>query len=174
MVSEHLRSWPVGPTNCFRCRSAEGASSNGSAEGGAGNGGATIADTSLSFMFDSDVSQCFFHDCTTLSMLSTTVTISLADPSSRSVVTRNTTALTCPAVPIASLICLQIPSFSYNLVGVLLLQDLGGTTTFPGHERSRTCTVATTGAPLATFPGDPTSCLFTLHNASPPVAALVK
>ncbi|GJP39660.1 hypothetical protein CLOM_g24008 [Closterium sp. NIES-68] len=126
---------------------------------------------SLSFTFDSGASRCFFRDSTTLTPLPVPAVVSLADPSSGPVVARSSTTLLCPAVPSGSLTGLHIPSFSRNLVGVGCLEDLGVTTTFPGHERYAVCTEAATGAPLPTFPRDPVSDLFTLDTVTPPAGA---
>ncbi|CAI7845596.1 unnamed protein product [Closterium sp. NIES-54] len=104
---------------------------------------ASIADEQLSFTLDSGTSQCFFRDHITISLLHAPIAVSFAGPSSRPVVARIATTLTCLADPSGSLTYLHIPSFSRNLLGVGRLL---------GHERFVTYTDATTKEPLATFP----------------------
>ncbi|CAI7752994.1 unnamed protein product [Closterium sp. NIES-53] len=128
--------------------------------------GATSQTAQLSFTLDPGASSCFFRDCTDLTPLRTPVTVALADPSVGPVVARNTTTLPCPAAPSRFLIGYYTPLFSRNLVGVSHLHDLGVVTTFPVDEPVASCTVSTTGAPLATFHGEPGSGLYSLHNGS--------
>ncbi|CAI7846560.1 unnamed protein product [Closterium sp. NIES-54] len=113
--------------------------------------GATSSTARLSFTLDSGASNCFFRDFTNLTPLHTPVTVALADPSVGSVVAESTTTLPCPAAPSGFLTGYYTPSFSRNPVGVSHLQDLRVVTTFPLHEPVASCTVSTTGAPLATF-----------------------
>ncbi|CAI7857128.1 unnamed protein product [Closterium sp. NIES-53] len=87
---------------------------------------ASIADEQLSFTLDSGTSQCFFRDHITISLLHAPIAVSFAGPSSRPVVARIATTLTCLADPSGSLTYLHIPSFSRNLLGVGRLL---------GHER---------------------------------------
>ncbi|CAI7826319.1 unnamed protein product [Closterium sp. NIES-54] len=64
--------------------------------------GATSPTARLSFTLDSGASSCFFRDCTDLTPLHTTVTVSLADPSVGSVVAESTTTLPCAGIGGAS------------------------------------------------------------------------
>ncbi|CAI7889617.1 unnamed protein product [Closterium sp. NIES-53] len=126
--------------------------------------GATSPTAQLSFTLDSGASSCFFHDCTDLTPLHTPVTVALSDPSMGSVVARSTTTLPCPTAPSGFLIGYYTPSFSWNLVGVSHLHDLGFVTTFPLGKPVASCTVGATGAPLATFRREPGSGLYSLHT----------
>ncbi|CAI7880041.1 unnamed protein product [Closterium sp. NIES-53] len=119
--------------------------------------GTTSATPSLSFTLDSGASSCFFRDCTELTPMSTPVTDALADPSVGPVVAHSTTTLLCPAAPSGVLTGYYTPSFSRNLVGVSHLHDLGVVTTFPVDKLVASCTVGTTGAPLAIFHREPGS-----------------
>ncbi|CAI7834740.1 unnamed protein product [Closterium sp. NIES-53] len=55
-------------------------------------------------------------DCTTVTLLTAPVPVSLANPSWGPVVARASTVLPCPAAPSGSLTCFHLPSFSKNLV----------------------------------------------------------
>ncbi|CAI7766761.1 unnamed protein product, partial [Closterium sp. NIES-53] len=111
-------------------------------------------------------SSCFFRDCTDLTPLHTPVTVALVDPSVRSVVAHSTTILPCSAAPSGFLTGYYTPSFNRNLVCVIHLYDLGFVTTFPLNEPVASCTVGSTGAPLATFHREPGSGLYSLHTGS--------
>ncbi|CAI7860859.1 unnamed protein product [Closterium sp. NIES-53] len=76
-------------------------------------------------MLDSCATRCFFRDCTTVTPLTATVPVSLADPSGDPVVARASTVLPCPAAPSGSLTGFHLPSFSKNLV-LRLDSDRGG------------------------------------------------
>ncbi|CAI7757967.1 unnamed protein product [Closterium sp. NIES-53] len=121
---------------------------------------------SLSFTLDSGASSCFFRDHTDLTPLRTPVTIALADPSVGVVVANSTTTLPRLAAPSGVLTCYNTPSFSRNLVGVSHLHDLGVVTTSPLDEPAASCTDGVTGAPLATFPRESGSGLYSLHTES--------
>ncbi|CAI7866547.1 unnamed protein product [Closterium sp. NIES-53] len=136
--------------------------------------GATSPTAQLSFTLDPGASSCFFRDCTDLTPLHTPVTVALADPSVESVVAHSTTILPCPATPSGFLTGYYTPSFSRNLVGVSHLYNLGFVTTFPLDEPVASCTVAATGAPLATFHREPGSGLYSLHTGSGQVSRMVR
>ncbi|CAI7755101.1 unnamed protein product, partial [Closterium sp. NIES-53] len=93
------------------------------------------------FTLDSDASACFFRDSTTLTPLSASVPVRLADPSGGPAVARSSTVLPCLAVPTGSLSGLHLPSFSANLVSTAALQDAIVTTTT--HGGSSLYTLAT-------------------------------
>ncbi|CAI7837856.1 unnamed protein product, partial [Closterium sp. NIES-54] len=115
---------------------------------------------------DSGASSCFFRECTDLTPLRTPFTVALGDPSVGLVVAHSTTTLSCPPAPSEFLTGYYTPSFSRNLVGVSHLYDLGVVTTFPVDEPVASCTVGTTGAPLATFHRELSSGLYSLHTGS--------
>ncbi|CAI7752220.1 unnamed protein product [Closterium sp. NIES-53] len=93
------------------------------------------------FTLDSDAYACFFRDSTTLTPLSASVPVRLADPSGGPAVARSSTVLPCLAVPSGSLSGLHLPSFSANLVSTAALQDAIVTTTT--HGGSSLYTLAT-------------------------------
>ncbi|CAI7843079.1 unnamed protein product [Closterium sp. NIES-54] len=126
--------------------------------------GPTTQVASLSFTLDSGASNCFFRDHTDLTPLRTPMTVALADPSVGAVVALSTTTLPCLAAPSGVLANYYTPSFSRNLVGVSHLHELGVVTTFPLHKRIASFTDTVTGAPLATFPREPGSGLYSLHT----------
>ncbi|CAI7781015.1 unnamed protein product [Closterium sp. NIES-53] len=128
--------------------------------------GATLQTPQLSFTLDSGASSCFFRECTDLTPLRTPFTVALGDPSVGLVVAHSTTTLSCPPAPSEFLTGYYTPSFSRNLVGVSHLYDLGVVTTFPVDEPVASCTVGTTGAPLATFHRELSSGLYSLHTGS--------
>ncbi|CAI7856118.1 unnamed protein product [Closterium sp. NIES-54] len=128
--------------------------------------GASSPTAQLSFTLKSGVSSCFFHDCTVLTPLQTPVTVALADHSVGPVAAQSTTTLPCPAAPSGVLTGYYTNSFSRNLVGVSHLHDLGVFTTFPLEESVASCTDGFTRAPLATFPREPRSGLYSLHTGS--------
>ncbi|CAI7878905.1 unnamed protein product [Closterium sp. NIES-53] len=130
----------------------------------------TTAVASLSFTLNSDASQCFFRDHTTLTPLLAPDLVALADPTLGPAVARSSTTLPCLAVPSGFLTGLYIPSLSRNLVGVGYLQDRGITVTFPAHRRTAICTDSSTGAVLATFTRESHLGLFVLHTPPPQVA----
>ncbi|CAI7852224.1 unnamed protein product [Closterium sp. NIES-54] len=68
------------------------------------------------FTLDSGASRCLFRDSTTLTPLSASVPVRLADPSGGLVLARSSIVLPCPAVLSGSLSGLHLPSFSTNLV----------------------------------------------------------
>ncbi|CAI7823572.1 unnamed protein product, partial [Closterium sp. NIES-53] len=113
--------------------------------------GTTPAEALHTFTLDSGASRCFFGDSTTLTPLSASVPVRLADPSEGPVVARSSTVLSCPTVPSGSLSGLSLPSFSMNLVSTVALQDSMVTTTTPGGQRVSICTCTRTGRHLATL-----------------------
>ncbi|CAI7858703.1 unnamed protein product [Closterium sp. NIES-54] len=123
------------------------------------------------FTLDSGASCSFFRDCTTLTLLSRPVAVSLADPSGGPVLARYSTVLPCRAAPSESLSGLYLPSFSTNLVSGADLQDAGVDQFTPASQRVTHCSCASTGRHLATFIRGPGSSLYTLTIESPPVAA---
>ncbi|CAI7779904.1 unnamed protein product [Closterium sp. NIES-53] len=78
--------------------------------------GTASAQVLYTFTLDSGASRSFFRDCTTLTLLSRPVAVSLADPSGGPVLARYSTVLPCPVAPSGSLSGLYLPSFSTNLV----------------------------------------------------------
>ncbi|CAI7881514.1 unnamed protein product [Closterium sp. NIES-54] len=159
--------------DCYRCvppdlgiaAAALGASESGTLPGTA------PAEALHTFTLDSGASRCFFHDSTTLTLLSAPVPVQLADPSGGPIVARSSTVLPCPTVPFGSLTRLHLPSFSTNLVSTAALQDSMVTTTTPGGQRVSICTCTRTGRHLATITHWPGSSLYTLATESPQVAA---
>ncbi|CAI7920847.1 unnamed protein product [Closterium sp. NIES-54] len=91
--------------------------------------GTAPAEALHTFTLGSGASRCFFHDSTTLTPLPALVPVRLADPSGGPVIARSSTVLPCPAVPSGSLLGLDLPSFSTNLVSTAALQDAMVTTT---------------------------------------------
>ncbi|CAI7898926.1 unnamed protein product, partial [Closterium sp. NIES-54] len=75
------------------------------------------------FTLDLGASRCFFRDSTTLTPLSASVLVRLADPLRGPVLARSSTVLLCPAVLSGSLSSLHLPSFSTTLVSTAALQD---------------------------------------------------
>ncbi|CAI7833680.1 unnamed protein product [Closterium sp. NIES-53] len=124
-----------------------------------------------SFTLDSGASRSFFRDSTTLTPLSRSVAVSLANPSGGPVLAHSSTVLPCPAVPSGSLLGLHLPSFSTNLVSGADLQDQWVDQFTPGGQRVTYCTCSRTGRHLATFTRAPGSSLYTLTTVSPHVAA---
>ncbi|CAI7895221.1 unnamed protein product [Closterium sp. NIES-54] len=116
-------------------------------------------------------SRSFFRDRTTFTLLIRPVAVSLADPSGGPVFASFSTVLPCPAAPSGSLSGLYLPSFSTNLVSGADLQDQGVDQFTPAGQRVTHCTCARTGRHLATFTRRPSSSLYTLSTASPPVPA---
>ncbi|CAI7781929.1 unnamed protein product [Closterium sp. NIES-54] len=123
------------------------------------------------FTLDSSASRSFFRDSTTLTPLSRTVAVSLADPSGGPVLAHSSTVLPCPAAPSGLLTGLHLPSFSTNLVSGADLQDAWVDEFTPGGQRVTHCTCTRTGRHLATFTHRPGSSLYTLTTAPPPVPA---
>ncbi|CAI7817286.1 unnamed protein product [Closterium sp. NIES-53] len=132
--------------------------------------GTASAQAFHTFTLDSGASRSFFQDCTTLTLHSRPVAVSLADPSRRPVLASFSTVLPCPAAPSGTLSGLYLPSFSTNLVSGADLQDRGVDQFTPAGKRVTHCTCARTGRHLATFTRRPGSSLYTLTTASPPVA----
>ncbi|CAI5963785.1 unnamed protein product [Closterium sp. NIES-64] len=124
------------------------------------------------FTLDSGASRSFFQDRTTLTPLSRSVAVSLADPSGGPVLASFSTVLPCPAAPSGTLSGLYLPSFSTNLVSGADLQDRGVDQFTPASQRVTHCTCARTGRHLATFTRRPGSSLYTLTTESPPAAEL--
>ncbi|CAI7931349.1 unnamed protein product [Closterium sp. NIES-54] len=122
------------------------------------------------FTLDSDSSRCFFCDSTTLTPLSASVPVRLANPSGGLVLARSSTVLPCPAVQSGSLSGLHLPSFSTNLVNTATLQDAMVTTTTPGGQRVSICMCTRMGRHLATLTRRPGSSLYTLATKPPHVA----
>ncbi|CAI7907789.1 unnamed protein product [Closterium sp. NIES-54] len=108
---------------------------------------------------------------TTLTPLPAPVPVRLADPSGGLVIARSSTVLPCLAVPIGSLSCLHLPSFSTNLVSTAALQDAMVTTTTPRDQCVLICTCTRTGRHLATFTRRPGSSLYIVPTEPPQVAA---
>ncbi|CAI7755591.1 unnamed protein product, partial [Closterium sp. NIES-53] len=133
--------------------------------------GTASAQVLHTFTLDSGASRSFFRDCTTLTLLSRPVAVSLANPSGGPVLASFSTVLPCPAAPFGSLSGLYLPSFSTNLVSGADLQDQGVDQFTPASQRVTHCTCARTGRHLATFTRRPGSSLYTLSIESPPVSA---
>ncbi|CAI7856389.1 unnamed protein product, partial [Closterium sp. NIES-54] len=123
------------------------------------------------FTLDLGASRYFFRDITTLTPLSASVPVRLADPSGGPVLSCSSTVLPCPAVLSGSLSGLHLPLFSTNLVSTAALQDAMVTTTTPGGQRVSICTCTRTDRHLATFTRRPGSSLYTLATEPPQVAA---
>ncbi|CAI7868821.1 unnamed protein product [Closterium sp. NIES-53] len=92
------------------------------------------------FTLDSGASRSFFRDSTTLTPLSRPVAVSLADPSGVPVLAHSSTVLPCPAAPSGLLSGLHLPSFSTNLVSVVLWRT-----------RLSSCTTALVTPPCLVF-----------------------
>ncbi|CAI5959683.1 unnamed protein product [Closterium sp. NIES-65] len=120
---------------------------------------------------DSGASCCFFRDSITLTPLSESVAVSLADPSGGPVLARSCTVLPCPEVPSGSLSGHHLPLFSTNLVRNTVLQYQWVKTFTLGGQRVAICTCSRTGRHLATFTRRPGSSLYTPTTAPPQVAA---
>ncbi|CAI7893544.1 unnamed protein product [Closterium sp. NIES-54] len=112
------------------------------------------------FTLDSGASRCFFCDCTTLTPLAASVSVSLADPTGGPVVARASTVLPCPAVPFGSLSGLHLPTFSTNSGSNAAIQDVWVDTFIPGGQHVAICTLPP-DSPLAPPPRS------TLPTASP-------
>ncbi|CAI7864569.1 unnamed protein product [Closterium sp. NIES-53] len=109
--------------------------------------GTALAQVLHTFTLDSGASRSFFRDRTTLTPLSRSVAVSLADPSGGPVLVHYSTVLPCPAAP-------------------------SGFCPFtPASQRVTHCTCARRGRHLATFTRRLGSSLYTLTTESPPVAA---
>ncbi|CAI7759545.1 unnamed protein product [Closterium sp. NIES-53] len=132
--------------------------------------GTASAQVFQTFTLDSGASRSF-RDCTTLTLLSRPVAVSLADPSGCPVLARFSTVLPCPAAPSGTLSRLYLPSFSTNLVSGADLQDQGVDQFTPASQRVTHCTCARTGRHLATFTRRLGSSLYTVSTESPPVPA---
>ncbi|CAI7885488.1 unnamed protein product [Closterium sp. NIES-54] len=122
------------------------------------------------FTLDSGASRSFSRNCTTLSLLSRPLAVSLADPSGGPVLAHSSTVLPCPAVPSGSLSGLHLPSFSTNLVNGADLLDAWVDQFTPGGQRVTHCSCTRTGRHLATFTRQLGSSLYTLTTVSPLVA----
>ncbi|CAI7833478.1 unnamed protein product [Closterium sp. NIES-54] len=154
----------------------EAAALGASASAALGAGESTLSTTTSAqvfhtFTLDSGASRSFFRDCTTLTLLSRPVAVSLADPSGGPVLASFSTVLPCPAAPSGTLSGLYLPSFSTNLVSGADLQDQGVDQFTPASQRVTHCTCARMGRHLATFTRRPGSSLYTLSTESPPVPA---
>ncbi|CAI7894805.1 unnamed protein product [Closterium sp. NIES-53] len=123
------------------------------------------------FTLDSGASRSFFRNSTTLMPLSRPFAVSLADPYGGPVLAHSSTVLPCHAAPSGLLSGLHLPSFSTNLVSGADLQDVWVDRFTPGGQRVTHCTCSRTGRHLATFTRRPSSSLYTLTIASPPVTA---
>ncbi|CAI7909349.1 unnamed protein product [Closterium sp. NIES-53] len=115
-------------------------------------------------------SRCFFRNCTTVTLLTAPVPITLADPSKGPVVARGATVLPCPAAPSGLLTSLHLPSFAKNFVATSVLQDQSVTVTQPRGELVAISTDSRTGEHLATFTRRHGSDLYTLTTESSRVA----
>ncbi|CAI7798028.1 unnamed protein product [Closterium sp. NIES-53] len=120
---------------------------------------------------DPGATRCFFRDCTTVTPLTKSVPVSLADPSGGLVVARASTVLPCPAGPSCSLTGFHLPSFSKNLVSNAVLQDQFITVTTPGGDLVAICTDSRIGENLTTFTRSLGSGLYTLTSESAQAAA---
>ncbi|CAI7908737.1 unnamed protein product, partial [Closterium sp. NIES-54] len=149
-----------------------GASASAAPDAGTSTLSGTAPTESLhTFTLDSGASRSFFRDSTTLTPLSRSVAVSLADPSGGPVLAHSSTVLSCPAAPSGLLSGLHLPSFSTNLVSGADLQDAWVDQFTPGGQRVTHCTCSRTGCHLATFTRWPGSSLYTLTTAPPPVPA---
>ncbi|CAI7903087.1 unnamed protein product [Closterium sp. NIES-54] len=133
--------------------------------------GTASAQVLHTFTLDSGASRSFFRDRTTLTPLSWSVAVSLADPSGGPFLASFSTVLPCPAALSGTLSGLYLPSFSTNLVSGADLHDQGVDQFTPAGQRVTLCTCAQTGRHLATFTRRPGSSLYTLSTESPPVLA---
>ncbi|CAI7902274.1 unnamed protein product, partial [Closterium sp. NIES-53] len=71
--------------------------------------GPTSAEALHTFTLVSGASRCFFCDCTTVTLLTAPVPVSLADPTGGPIIARASTVLSCPAAPSGSLAGLHLP-----------------------------------------------------------------
>ncbi|CAI7896121.1 unnamed protein product [Closterium sp. NIES-53] len=133
--------------------------------------GTASAQVLHTFTLDSGASRSFFRDRTTLTPLSWSVAVSLADPSGGPFLASFSTVLPCPAALSGTLSGLYLPSFSTNLVSGADLHDQGVDQFTPAGQRVTLCMCAQTGRHLATFTRRPGSSLYTLSTESPPVLA---
>ncbi|CAI7837444.1 unnamed protein product [Closterium sp. NIES-54] len=133
--------------------------------------GTGTAEALHTFTLDSGASRCFFRDSTTLTPLPAPVSVRMSDPSGGPVLAHSSTVLSCPAVPSGSLSCLELPSFSTNLVSTAALHDAMVTTTTPGGQPVSIYTCTRTSHHLATFTCRPGSSLYTMTAEPPQVAA---
>ncbi|CAI7899258.1 unnamed protein product, partial [Closterium sp. NIES-53] len=99
------------------------------------------------FTLDSGASRSFSRNCTTLSLLSRPLAVSLADPSGGPVLAHSSTVLPCPAVPSGSLSGLHLPSFSTNLVNGADLLDAWVDQFTPGGQRGHVFGAASRSGP---------------------------
>ncbi|CAI7808884.1 unnamed protein product [Closterium sp. NIES-53] len=170
-------SVPPDPGTAAAALGASAAAALGaSASAAPGAGTSTLSGTAPpeslhTFTLDSGASRSFFRDSTTLTPLSRSVAVSLADPSGGPVLAHSSTVLPCPAAPSGLLSGLHLPSFSTNLVSGADLQDVRVDQFTPGGQRVTHCTCSQTGRHLATFTRRPGSSLYTLTTASPLVSA---
>ncbi|CAI7749054.1 unnamed protein product [Closterium sp. NIES-53] len=123
------------------------------------------------FTLDSGASRSFFRNSTTLTPLSRSVAISVADPSGGPVLGHSSTVLPYPAAPSGLLSGLHLPSFSTNLVSGTDLRDVWVDQFTPEGQHVIHCTCTRTGRHLATFTRQPGSSLYAPTTASPPVTA---
>ncbi|CAI7926608.1 unnamed protein product, partial [Closterium sp. NIES-53] len=68
-----------------------------------------ISRRTLTFTLDSSTTRCFFRDCTTVTPLTTSVPVTLPDPSGEPVVARGSTVLPCLAAISGSLTGVHLP-----------------------------------------------------------------
>ncbi|CAI7847650.1 unnamed protein product [Closterium sp. NIES-54] len=165
---------PGGEAAALGANEAVALGASASAAPGAGESalsGTESAQVFHTFTLDSGASRSFFRDRTTLTPLSRSVAVSLADPSRGPVLASFSTVLPCPAAPSGTLSGLYLPSFSTNLVSGAYLQDQGVNQFTPASQRVTHCTCARTGRHLATFTRRPGSSLYTLSTESPLVPA---
>ncbi|CAI5991592.1 unnamed protein product [Closterium sp. NIES-65] len=118
--------------------------------------GTTLAQALHTFTLHSGASRSFFSDRTTLTPLSQSVAVSLADPSGGRVLARFSTIFPCTAAPSSTLSGLYLPSFSTNLVSGADLQDGVVDQFTPPSQRVTQCRSG--------------SSQYTLTSESPPVA----
>ncbi|CAI7731019.1 unnamed protein product [Closterium sp. NIES-54] len=163
---------PGGEAAALGACEAAALGASASAAPGAGESalsGTASAQVFHTFTLDSGASRSFFRDRTTLTPLSRSVAVSVADPSGGPVLASFSTVLPCLAAPSGTLSGLYLPSFSTNLVSGADLQDQGVDQFTPTSQRVTHCTCARTSRHLATFTGRPGSSLYTLPTESPPV-----
>ncbi|CAI7859622.1 unnamed protein product, partial [Closterium sp. NIES-54] len=113
--------------------------------------GTAPAEALHTFTLDSCASHCIFCNSTTITPLSASVPVRLADPSGGPVLARS--------------------SLSSHVWRTAALQDAMVTTTTPGGQRVSICTCTPTGCHLTTFTRRPGSSLYTLATTPPQVAA---
>ncbi|CAI7914571.1 unnamed protein product [Closterium sp. NIES-54] len=116
--------------------------------------GTAHAEALHTFTLDSGASRCFFRNSTTITPLSASVPVRLADPSGGPVLARS--------------------SLSSHVWRTAALQDAMVTTTTPGGQRVSICICTRIGCHLTTFTRWPGSSLYTLATAPPQVAASVQ